>query len=71
MAWYNGDIKDNHHVMWSRVRIYRNVQGMEFSPIWDHKKAVTVMNKAAMLLEKTDFITLMNARPRDISNTPR
>lgn len=55
MAWYNGNINGDCHVMWSRVRIYRNIQGMEFSPIWDHKKAVNVMNKAAMLLEKNGF----------------
>ena len=54
MAWYNGNVT-NYHVMWSRVRIYRNIHGMEFSPVWDHKKALNIMNKATMLLEKNGF----------------
>ena len=55
MAWYKEDIKGDGFIIWSRVRIYRNIEGMEFCSLRSEKAASVIIHKTQRLLEENGF----------------
>lgn len=55
MAWYDIDVKCDPHIIWSRARIYRNVDGMRFDLSLERKNLNTVIQKVGDILQKNGF----------------
>lgn len=54
MAWYNSD-NNSCYVIWSRARIYRNIDGMDFSSSKLDKKVSFNINKIGKILGENGF----------------
>ena len=55
MAWYNNDANKDSNILWSRSRIYRNIDDLEFSSIKDMKKYTAISANICELLSKNGF----------------
>ena len=57
MAWYNSENKNSEYVLWSRVKIYRNIEDYEFLRFKDYNKNVSMIDKVSSILERNGFHT--------------
>ena len=55
MCWYNTDGADAINVLWSRVRIYRNIENQKFNVTDEQKSVYDIVNEAKRLLEANGF----------------
>lgn len=55
MSWYNTEINANPCVLWSRVRLFRNLDGDRFNLSLDRKKLSCIISKASEVLQNNGF----------------
>ena len=55
MCWYNTDGAEAINVLWSRVRIYRNIENLKFNVNEDQRTVCDVIKEAKRLLEANGF----------------
>ena len=55
MSWYNTDGIDSVNVLWSRARIFRNIENQKFNVTDEQKTAGDIVKEAKRLLEANGF----------------
>ncbi len=55
MCWYNSDGNDSVNVLWSRVRIFRNIENQKFNVSDERKNTSDIVGEAKRLLEANGF----------------